>query len=58
MAVIRYSDDGRRCLVQEDDGMFRVATQQDQATLPVGPDLTEDDLQRLDAEVPPDGEPV
>ena len=58
MAVIRYSEDGRRCLVQEDDGTFRVATQQDQATLAVGADLTEDELRRLDAEFPPDGDPA
>ena len=56
MAVIRYSEDGRRCLVQEDDGTFRVATQQDQTTLTVGADLTEEELRRLDAEFPYEGD--
>ena len=58
MAVIRYSEDGQRCLVQEDNGTWRLATHQDQATLAVGADLTEEELRRLDAEFPPEGDPA
>ena len=48
MAVIRYSADSLICTVQEKDGSFRVATQEDMDTLEVGPDLTEREIQLLD----------
>ena len=47
-AVIRYSADGSVCIVQEEDGSFRVATQDDMDTLEVGPDLTDEDIELLD----------
>ena len=48
MAVIRYSADALVCIVQEKDGSFRVATQEDMDTLEEGPDLTEREIKLLD----------
>lgn len=48
-AVVRYSMDASICIVQEDDGSFRVATQEDMETLEVGEDLTEEEVEELDA---------
>ena len=46
---IRYSADASICIVQTSDGDFRVADQRDMDTLPVGPDLTEEEIDRLDS---------
>jgi hypothetical protein len=40
MAVIRFSQDAKSCLIEEDDGTLRVASQHDMDTLKVGPDFT------------------
>ena len=48
IAVIRYSTDSLICIVQEKDGKFRVATQEDMDTLEEGPDLTEREIELLD----------
>ena len=48
--VIRFSDDGSVSIVwaTADDAPVRVPTQHDLDTLPVGDDLTDDDIARLD----------
>ena len=48
MATLRYSADATVVIVQEADGSFRVATQEDMDTLPVGEDLTDEELELLD----------
>lgn len=48
MITIRYSEDANICIV-DDDGEFRVATQHDIDTLPVGDDLTEEEVEQLDS---------
>ncbi len=47
MGQLRYSPDATICIVQDDDGAFRVATQEDMDTLPVGEDLTADEVASL-----------
>ena len=46
--VIRYSDCGSICIVWADDAPVRVPTQHDLDTLPVGDDLKDDDIARMD----------
>jgi len=48
--VIRYSDCGSICIVwaTDDDAPLRVPTQHDLDTLPVGDDLADDDIARMD----------
>ena len=48
MAIIRYSADASLCVVQDDDGSLRVATQDDMNTLEVGKDLTDEQIELLD----------
>ena len=48
MAQIRYSKDGAVCIVQE-NGNFRVATQSDMDTLPIGADLSLEEIDMLDS---------
>ncbi len=48
-AQIRYSADGSINMVQDVDGEFRYATQHDMDTLPVGDDLTEEEIEGLDS---------
>ncbi len=45
---IRYSSNASICIVQDADGDFRVATQEDMDTLPVGDDLTDEEVDALD----------
>lgn len=47
--VIRYSADGTVCMVWADGEPVRCPTQRDMDTLPVGEDMTEDDVARLDS---------
>lgn len=47
--TIRYSADASICIVETEDGDFRVATQRDMDTLPVGKDLTDEEIERLDS---------
>ena len=47
MAQVRFSPDAMTCIVQDDDGTFRVATQDDMDTLEVGEDLTDDEIETL-----------
>jgi hypothetical protein len=47
-ARIRFSVDGSVCLVWADGQPLRVPTQHDMDTLPVGDDLTADELAGLD----------
>ena len=42
------TQDASICIVQDDDGTFRVATQEDVNTLDVGEDLTDDEIETLD----------
>lgn len=44
---IRYSNDAMICIV-DDGGEFRVATQEDMNTLPVGEDLTREEIELLE----------
>lgn len=46
---IRYSADAAICIVQDEDGAFRCADQQDMDTLPVGDDLTAEEIDLLDS---------
>jgi len=46
MATIRYSADDAICMV-DDDGEFRAATQEEMGTLPLGPDLTPEEIATL-----------
>ena len=48
MAQIRFSPDANICIMQEDDGTFRVPAQDDVNTLEVGEDLTDDEIEMLD----------
>lgn len=48
MKTIRYSADASICIVDE-DGSFTVATQEDMDTLPVGVDLTDEEVDGLDS---------
>lgn len=48
MPTIRFSADASICMVQDEDGSFRVATQDDMDTLEVGEDLTDEDIEVLD----------
>lgn len=47
-AQIRFSEDGSINIVQDEDGEFRYATQEDMDTLPVGEDLTDEEIDELD----------
>lgn len=47
MATIRYSADASICIV-DDNGEFRVSTQEDMDTLTVGEDLTEEEIEFMD----------
>jgi hypothetical protein len=47
-AKIRMSEDGSITIVQEEDGTFHCASQEEMETLEVGEDLTEEDLALLD----------
>lgn len=47
--TIRYSPDAKVCIVELENGDFRVATQDDMDTLPVGKDLTEEEIEKLDS---------
>jgi hypothetical protein len=48
MSKIRFSEDGSVCVVWADGQALRVPTQHDMDTLPVGDDLTADELAGLD----------
>ena len=48
IAKVRFSVDAMTCMVEEDDGTFRVATQEDMDTLEVGEDLTDDEIEPLE----------
>jgi hypothetical protein len=48
MSKIRFSEDGLVCVVWADGQALRVPTQHDMDTLPVGDDLTADELAGLD----------
>ena len=48
MAQVRFSPDASTCIVQDDDGTFRVASQTDMDTLEVGEDLTDEEIASLD----------
>lgn len=45
---LRYSEDASICIVQDEDGEFRAASQEDMDTLPVGKDLTDEEIALLD----------
>jgi hypothetical protein len=45
---IRYSEDGTICMVWADGEPVRCPTQGDMDTLPVGEDMTADEVDRLD----------
>lgn len=45
---IRYSADGSICMVWADGKPVRCPTQHDMDTLPVGEDMTEDEIETLD----------
>lgn len=47
MKTLRFNEDGSICIV-DDNGKFTVALQKDFDTLPVGPDLTPDEIESLD----------
>ena len=47
-AQIRFSSDAAICMVEE-DGKFRCATQDDMDALPVGTDLTDEEIDNLDS---------
>ena len=44
---IRYSADGSICMVWRDGEPVRCPTQEDMDTLPVGPDMTDEDIEQL-----------
>ena len=46
---IRYSNDGSICMVWSGGSPLRCPTQDDMDRLPVGPDMTEDDVALLDS---------
>lgn len=48
MALIRYSEDGSICIVQDTDGTFHVPSQEEMDTLDVGKDLTDEEIALLD----------
>jgi len=48
MNKIRFSDDASICIVEVEGGGFRVATQYDMNTLPVGEDLTDEEIEQLE----------
>jgi hypothetical protein len=48
MCKIRFSEDGLVCVVWADGQALRVPTQHDMDTLPVGDDLTDEELAGLD----------
>ena len=48
LTQIRFTDDASICMVWEDGKPLRVPTQHDMDTLPVGDDITGDDLMLLD----------
>jgi hypothetical protein len=48
MSKIRFSEDGSVCVVWADGQALRVPTQHDMDTLPVGDDLTDEELAGLD----------
>jgi len=48
--MIQYSHDASICLVATERGEFRVATQDDMDTLPVGPDLSDEEIELLEEE--------
>lgn len=45
---IRFSDDGQICMVWADGRTVRVPTQHDMDTLPVGEDMTDEEVAGLD----------
>lgn len=45
--IIRYSADGSVSMVYRDGEPVRCPTQEDMDTLPVGPDMTDDDIESL-----------
>ncbi len=45
---LRISQDGSINMVQEEDGSLTVALQEDIDTLPVGPDLTQEEIDNLE----------
>ena len=46
--TIRYSEDATICMT-DDDGHFSAPTQEEMDTLPVGEDLTEDEIEGLES---------
>jgi hypothetical protein len=48
--TIRYSADASICLIDDGD-QFRAPTQEDMDTLPVGDDLTEDEIASIENDV-------
>lgn len=46
---IRYSGDGSVCMVWSDESPLRAPTQRDMDNLPVGRDMTEDEVASLDS---------
>ncbi len=47
-ACIRFSADATICMKQDEDGELHAPTQEDLDNLPVGPDLTDEEIQLLD----------
>lgn len=47
MATIRYSEDDSICMV-DDDGEFRAPTQDEMDMLPLGENLTPEEIETLD----------
>lgn len=47
-ARIRYSPDGTIVIIQDPDGDFHVASQEEMDTLEVGDDLSEEEIETLD----------
>ena len=48
MKTIRYSEDASICMVEDLDG-FHAATQSEMDSLPVGEDLTDEEIAGLDS---------
>ena len=48
MSIIRMSPDGSITMVMDDDGTFRIPSQDDMDTLEVGDDLSEEEIESLD----------
>ena len=44
---IRYNEDGTICMVWADGEPVRCPTQEDMDSLPVGPDMDEDEIEQL-----------